>query len=551
MKWALACPLALLACGAAEAVHVPMMGVPQQLSFHYLTSERVSRESAPATLLTATEASVLASVNPSTGQISWRQQLEGLQGFDALGERVCTWQEHKLACFEAATGYLIWDYALPSTEKAQGVKVIQDAVQAWTDSHFHLFSLSGQLLQSSEAVGVQGTLSSNNKAVLQDPASTRLSLLDVSDPTNSPSELSPGQDDYLILDHGIVTLKKGSMQPFCPDPSNPKKLHGKALKSSFTYTSIQRMSGQHLLGLHSEGQAEVVQLTDDCQLEVLNNFKDAAPDAQYSPSIDRNGELHVARLAYSPNLHLGLVTIYSSVKSDWGDKGYIQGSTLPLNEKKHGPLLSFVTEVAPPDKSSGKPQTISRSVWVSSSGQVASCFGGAQSPAWVREEGLAALSSEVQPVWLDVSKERLSHAIPSSESIVGQAIRYLELMREYTFSLFPQLWRYIFHVPVIHADNGLDPLTAQFGFKKLAIVPSQKGSVFALDLMTRGPPLDLGNTHIVWNTHLDTAGAGIQWKQMVLDDNKVLLLGIKVSLPRTKDISRSFGLCLGWSRSEW
>lgn len=529
--------LLLLAVGISGATHVPFIGVPKQIAFHYITSQRIGRESAPATLLTATESSVLAGVNPSTSQISWRHQLEGLKGFDAEEDRVCTWQDQRVSCFEAGTGYLIWDRALlqqeqSSTETFEGLRLRGQAVTAWTSSAVYSFTSTGEAQAPVHIVNTVGLLD-NDIVISQNPSNHRLSSTFLADPSAATSELPSDQDASLLLGQAVVTLKKGSLTSICPDASNSKKIQTRSLKSSASYTSIQRLSADYLLALHSEGRADVVKLVEGCQLELINNFKDAAPSAVYSSNLDRAGDLQVSRLAYSENLHLGLLTIFSTTISKWGNKGYIQGSTLPLNQTLHGALTAHVTEVAPPENKD-YPQTISRSVWITSSGHVASSFGGAQTPAWVREEGLSTLSSAVDPVWLDVSRERLSHAIPdASETVVGQVVRYLGLMKEYGLSLPTSLWWYIFGVEPLPIDSGLDPLTAQFGFKKLALVASTRGKVFALDLMTKGPPMDLGNTHIVWQAFLagsrgEPIASEILWSQMSMKNDKVLLVGSKV-----------------------
>lgn len=539
-------PLLLLwtALSAGATTHVPLIGVPKQLSFHYLTTPRLSRQSAPAVLLTATEASVLAAVNPSTGQISWRHQLEGLQGFDAEDDRVCAWQSHRVSCFEAGTGYLIWDQNIPSADALQSLVLAQQSVTAWTNQTVYAFSSTGEPLAPVAAAHTVALLE-HNRAVSLDPTSKKISARSLSDPAEH-AELSSGHEDFVLLKQGIVVLKKGALTSVCPDAASIKKTNSRSLKSSNTYTSLQRLSSRYLLGFHSAGKADIIRLDEAaCQLEAVNSFKDSTPDAVYHPSFDRAGDLQVSRLAYSDKLHLGLLTIYSTTLSKWGDKGYIQGSTLPLKQGLHGSLVTHATEVAPPENKDF-PQTVSRSVWVTSSGHLASSFGGAQTPAWVREEGLATLSGDVDPVWLDVSRERLSHAIPPNETPLSQVLRYAGLLRDYVVSLPTDLWWYVLGVDAPQADSGLDPLTAQFGFKKLAVVASDRGKVYALDLMTKGPPLDLGNTHIVWQTFLgagskDVAPASeIKWSQMVLDSNsKILLLGSKVC----HRLNKSWVLC--------
>lgn len=530
-----------------SCTHVPLTGVPRELSYHYLTSARTDRSSAPSTLFAVTESDVLASVNPSTGQIAWRHQLKGIGGYEAKDDRVCAWQEHKVNCFEAVSGFLLWDHDFHHQDgsSVKGLKMTDDAVLAWDDQHLHtLAAASGSLERSELAPGIVGMLA-DNSPVATDASSGALLVYANGQPDGQPAsakQLASHAEQFVILDKGAVSLSSsGYLTPECPNAA-ASLLSSKHFKSSHTYTSIQRASGDHILALHSNGHGQILKLMDDCSLDARSSFNDAAPDAVYASSIDRNGDVHVARLTFSKMLKMGMITIYSSTKTDWGEKGYIQGSTLPVNTAKQDKLSFFAVEVAPPDiNANTRPSTVSRSVWVTGSGQVGSSFGGAQTPAWMREEGLASLASDVEPVWLDVSKERLNHAIPPHETFIEQVQRHAGLLTEYLTALPNQVTSYLLGKTAASTDPGMHPLTAQFGFKKLAIVASDKGSIFALDMMTKGPPLDLGTTHVVWKNLIapvsgDDEGEKLRFTQMQLSGKKLLVLGSKVGLSSLLDL---------------
>ena len=285
----------------------------------------------------------------------------------------------------------------------------------------------------------------------------------------------------------------------------------------------------------------------------LWEFAEPAAEAHYTGSLDRAGGIHVTRAHYSTSLGLVVVSTFSDTPSPMSDSGMVQGQTISFDRAQYGSILHLGTEVAPHSKEEGvQLVTLSRSMVVTTSGSVQLWQGGhiverrEEGRAHV-EAGAIAFVDLTEPVGLatlttdELYAARLvRHAIELYEGALG--------LRAYVRRQLAVLLRREAARSSTSASSRGSWLQSSYGFRKVAVLVSSTGMVFAID--------PLGNGTTLWERNLlerlprvpshagyKTPAHQLTAKAVVVDDRlKRVMVAAEISFGPGKTDAHAFTL---------
>jgi hypothetical protein len=107
--WCLLLPL------ASAFRHIALTGVPSQLSLEFLGADQ---SNAPAALITLSDDGLLARLQPTSGDVVWRQRVDGARAFHVQADLVLSVTPTEVHLFHAVTGFLQWSRRLPDVRAA-------------------------------------------------------------------------------------------------------------------------------------------------------------------------------------------------------------------------------------------------------------------------------------------------------------------------------------------------------------------------------------------------------------------------------------------------
>lgn len=270
-------------------------------------------------------------------------------------------------------------------------------------------------------------------------------------------------------------------------------------------------------------------------------FREQIPLATYSGIIDRNGEVYVMRIHYADHMGLALVSTYSSVPTSFSPKGLVTGSSFPFSPNAHGSLTSIVaaelaiggSTAATGDEAEdikARQHRLSRAVLLTTSGSLQlwiTSTSNERTPQWSLELGLADLGKEAI-TWVDVSRDRsLAHGQTETayralrEGYVERWQRHgKQLVNLVTGTEWSKFAKKEYWMTTSVSKSNQDWLTRSFGFKKLAIIASERGTLTAVDVLSPSATATEA-VPIVWQTlgiALNDPRDRVIWKKLLVVD---------------------------------
>jgi hypothetical protein len=293
MKWSV-CVTALLPL-VASLRHVPLTGIPLQLSLEFLGQDKPN---APAALVTLSQEGILARLQPTTGDIVWRQRIEGAEAFHVVDDVVLARTNTTVNLFNAVSGFLLWTRTFPLVRAAylKG----NDTVILADDAVLILSRVDGS---DGRRISAQGPLmlfdeSEDLVATYQDGA-----LLVDGHTFKSPSSIIP-----LPLLNKLVFLSNTNVLTLaCPKIATFKT------SSSDPYVQLIPLEGLasqgYFVGRKKDGKTTVMRFkrATECAVETVWEFQDAVSLSSSAPDVQLN-------VVYSRKMHCSPVLLIAQVE---------------------------------------------------------------------------------------------------------------------------------------------------------------------------------------------------------------------------------------------
>lgn len=237
------------------------------------------------------------------------------------------------------------------------------------------------------------------------------------------------------------------------------------------------------------------------------------------------GESHPfqTRVHYSSSSQLASMQTWTMQASPHSEAGTVFGSTFAFNPIHHGPILHVASEIAPRTTHS----LLFRVCLVTASGSFQSWLGGGLQ--WSREEGLAHLTvDERSPsvAFLPISWAASSSSDLSIDFTAAGLLRAAQAAVSKPLEVLGLSPR-----TQVSTRLSRDWLGDAFGYRKLVIVASEYGKIYALDLGNGGK--------FIWTTYVlpmrsatadRSSPRKLVWKKIAvfdeLKDGKVLVMAV-------------------------
>ncbi|EST05955.1 protein of unknown function DUF1620 [Kalmanozyma brasiliensis GHG001] len=201
--------------------------------------------------------------------------------------------------------------------------------------------------------------------------------------------------------------KDGSIRAAPLDPpskrfAQPQVIYSKRSDATFTGLVDAGLSNRGLfVGQRSDGLAEVLKVSADAKFTSFWEFEEDAFDAVYAGTYDRQGRAYLQRIFFSRAQHL-LNFHFLWVDAKNGGDGQVSGFSFQWDHDMHGSVLAATFEAS----QVGQYQLASRTVVTTSSGSIRLLF--EDQHQWMLEEGL---TQTTHAVFVDLPEKKLT-AIP-------------------------------------------------------------------------------------------------------------------------------------------
>ena len=299
-----------------------------------------------------------------------------------------------------------------------------------------------------------------------------------------------------------------------------------------------------------DGTASILQVGSDGVVKNLHEWTEAAEDVTFSGFIDRDGKAHVSRYAISKvfgvsresskstqhvkpadNAQMASMSTYSVEATEYSEAGTMFASTFNYSPGRYGRMLHVTAEIAPRKSAS----LVARICVTAASGNFQGWLG--STLQWDRPEGLAHITSGLYAgkiangiAFLPLTSSKLSNSSNGS-AISLLPSQFQHSLSSLSSSLSAQLRSFGLLPPTktLSASTGRDWLSEAFGYRKLVVMGTALGKIYALDLG--------GGGKTVWDHYLApldlTKGwKSVEWKKMAVfdspTDGRVLLIAIAV-----------------------
>lgn len=232
--------------------------------------------------------------------------------------------------------------------------------------------------------------------------------------------------------------KDGTVRAAPLDPPNkrfaqPQVLYAKRAESTFTGLVDVGLSNKGLfVAQRSDGLAEVLKVSADAKFTSFWEFEEDAYDSVYAGTYDRQGRAYLQRIFFSRSQHL-LNFHFLWADANNGGEGQVSGFSFQWDHDLHGNVHAATFEAS----QVGQYQLATRTVLVTSSGSVRLLFD--DQHQWILEEGL---TQTTHTAFVDLPEKKLT-AIPGGaasldhEGFVKRLIRHtlsLKDLPQYTIA---------------------------------------------------------------------------------------------------------------------
>lgn len=219
--------------------------------------------------------------------------------------------------------------------------------------------------------------------------------------------------------------KDGSVRAAPLDPPNkrfaqPQVIYSKRSDAVFTALVDPGLHNKGLfIGRRSDGLAEVLKVSADAKFTSFWEFEEDAYDAVYAGTYDRQGRAYIQRVFFSRSQHL-LNFHFLWADANNGGEGQVSGFSFQWDHDMHGNVHAATFEAS----QVGQYQLATRTVLVTSSGSVRMLL--EDQHQWILEEGL---TQTTHTAFIDLPEKKLT-AIPGGaasldrEGFVGRLARH-------------------------------------------------------------------------------------------------------------------------------
>ncbi|KAJ9478867.1 ER membrane protein complex subunit 1 [Pseudozyma hubeiensis] len=198
--------------------------------------------------------------------------------------------------------------------------------------------------------------------------------------------------------------KDGSVRAVPLDPpskrfAQPQVIYAKRSDSVFTGLVDVGLSNKGLfVGQRSDGLAEVLKVSADAKFTSFWEFEEDAYDAVYAGTYDRQGNAFLQRIFFSRSQHLlNFHFLWADAKN--GGEGQVSGFSFQWDHDMHGNVHAATFEAS----QIGQYQLASRTVLVTSSGSVRMLLD--DQHQWILEEGL---TQTTHATFIDLPEKKLT-----------------------------------------------------------------------------------------------------------------------------------------------
>ncbi|KIY63627.1 DUF1620-domain-containing protein [Cylindrobasidium torrendii FP15055 ss-10] len=534
---------ALLAlCGLVSALteadvgvvdwHKQFVGVPLSASpatapvFH-----RVGQKATRSVILTATEANVLAGLNPVNGSIDWRHVFEEddpILAFTKHGDVAVSLSGPggaTLRVFDVLNGDLFIEKRLHRPDAGQPVKVTapiiitedfefitltnghtvtyvtRDAESKWTWTAEDQGSLVmyTQLVSTPAAFYVVALAKSYASYTLHVTALDRDTgaVLASSDFASNIYD-EPGVDPVALVNKGtarIAWYESNGIKSFALSP----KLDDKpTILKDVNYKQVMDVglaASGYLVALKTDSTARVFRLEENGTFGRVWEFDGSASNSRNSPSkyaggFDKAGQPYITRLYFSLAFKFASAEIYSPYLSN--GKGLVTGYSFPFETQNHGIIDQIAIDAANPSEM----RVIGRIFLTTSTGALQ--LWQHDKLQWTREESLSTIAL-AEFVELPEKVVSLSHH--ADETYVDRVLRHISDAQNLPrfLAYFARRFAtgsYASASSAVLQDGSLWRDT--FGFKQIILAATRHGKLFALDS---------SSGDIIWSKMLDLGWA--------------------------------------------
>ncbi|SOV08041.1 related to EMC1 - member of a transmembrane complex required for efficient folding of proteins in the ER [Ustilago sp. UG-2017a] len=235
---------------------------------------------------------------------------------------------------------------------------------------------------------------------------------------NLPPTANPGSWVAWLNKDGSV--RAAPLDPPSKRLAQPQVIYAKRADSVFTGLVDPGLSNRGLfIGRRSDGLAEVLKVSADAKFTSFWEFEEDAHDAVYAATYDRQGRAYLQRIFFSRSQHL-MNFHFLWVDAKNGGDGQVSGFSFQWDHDLHGNVHAATFEAS----QVGQYQLATRTVLVTSSGSVRMLL--EDQHQWILEEGL---TQTTHIAFVDLPEKKLT-TIPGGaasldhEGFVHRLIRH-------------------------------------------------------------------------------------------------------------------------------
>ncbi|CDS01974.1 related to EMC1-member of a transmembrane complex required for efficient folding of proteins in the ER [Sporisorium scitamineum] len=214
---------------------------------------------------------------------------------------------------------------------------------------------------------------------------------------NLPPTANPGSWVAWLNKDG--TVRAAPLDPPSKRFAQPQVIYAKRSDSTFTGLVDVGLSNKGLfIARRSDGLAEVLKVSADAKFTSFWEFAEDAHDAVYAGTYDRQGRAYLQRIFFSRSQHL-LNFHFLWADANNGGEGQVSGFSFQWDHDMHGNIQAATFEAS----QIGQYQLATRTVLVTSSGSVRMLL--EDQHQWILEEGL---TQTTHAVFVDLPEKKLT-----------------------------------------------------------------------------------------------------------------------------------------------
>nr|QBH67553.1 hypothetical protein UEMT_2019 [Ustilago esculenta] len=339
-----------------------------------------------------------ADVPPDVVVLSNARTVRRLAG--AYGAEVWTWQPQEDISRRSVIR------VVPNKDKIHVVSLLRNTNSVYNSiSVATLSTHTGELLTTHEIPSGLGTAAD-------------VVILPWTQLPNLPPTANPGSWVAWLNKDG--TIRAAPLDPPNKRFAQPQVIYAKRSESIFTGLVDVGLSSKGLfVARRSDGLAEVLKVSADAKFTSFWEFEEDAYDAVYAGTYDRQGRAYLQRVFFSRSQHL-LNFHFLWVDANNGGEGQVNGFSFQWDHDMHGNIHAATFEAS----QVGQYQLATRTVLVTSSGSIRLLFD--DQHQWILEE---SLTQTTHTAFVDLPEKKLT-AIPGGtatfdhEGFVKRLVRH-------------------------------------------------------------------------------------------------------------------------------